>query len=252
MLLRTDPETHRLSYLSIPRDLRVEIPGLRLGEDQLGQPVRRAGAHARHGPQPHRPSDQPRHRRRLRRLQGPHRRARRHRHHRAEADPLEQVRLPVPARAVLELEGLAVRQGPAAHGRTTRARLLAHPHEPARPVRDRRHENSAPAGGRRRGRGQDRELRDVHQAAVHGRLARVTARNRSLGVAARSARLGSVPRRQVAALPPGRRAADDRRRVRDRGGRGQRQRDPDVHSAAPRRSRRGRASRTRPAVRGPR
>ena len=29
MLLRTDPATHRLSYLSIPRDLRVEIPGLR-------------------------------------------------------------------------------------------------------------------------------------------------------------------------------------------------------------------------------
>src|SRR5262245_34381484 len=27
MLLRFDPETHRVSYLSIPRDLRVEIPG---------------------------------------------------------------------------------------------------------------------------------------------------------------------------------------------------------------------------------
>jgi polyisoprenyl-teichoic acid--peptidoglycan teichoic acid transferase len=27
MLLRTDPEHHRLSYLSIPRDLQVEIPG---------------------------------------------------------------------------------------------------------------------------------------------------------------------------------------------------------------------------------
>jgi LCP family protein required for cell wall assembly len=27
MLLRTDPDDHRLSYLSIPRDLRVEIPG---------------------------------------------------------------------------------------------------------------------------------------------------------------------------------------------------------------------------------
>ena len=27
LLLRTDPGTHRLSYLSIPRDLRVEIPG---------------------------------------------------------------------------------------------------------------------------------------------------------------------------------------------------------------------------------
>ena len=27
LLLRTDPETHRISYLSIPRDLRVDIPG---------------------------------------------------------------------------------------------------------------------------------------------------------------------------------------------------------------------------------
>jgi polyisoprenyl-teichoic acid--peptidoglycan teichoic acid transferase len=27
MLVRLDPETHRISYLSIPRDLRVEIPG---------------------------------------------------------------------------------------------------------------------------------------------------------------------------------------------------------------------------------
>ena len=27
MLLRTDPGTHRLYFLSIPRDLRVEIPG---------------------------------------------------------------------------------------------------------------------------------------------------------------------------------------------------------------------------------
>jgi LCP family protein required for cell wall assembly len=27
MLVRTDPERHRISYLSIPRDLRVEIPG---------------------------------------------------------------------------------------------------------------------------------------------------------------------------------------------------------------------------------
>ena len=41
MLLHTDPDTHRLSYLSIPRDLRVEI-WLRLREDQRGEPVRRA------------------------------------------------------------------------------------------------------------------------------------------------------------------------------------------------------------------
>jgi LCP family protein required for cell wall assembly len=33
MLLRTDPGHHRLSYLSIPRDLRVEIPGY--GEERI-------------------------------------------------------------------------------------------------------------------------------------------------------------------------------------------------------------------------
>ena len=27
MLVRTDPDKHRISYLSIPRDLRVDIPG---------------------------------------------------------------------------------------------------------------------------------------------------------------------------------------------------------------------------------
>ena len=27
LLLRTDPSRHRMAYLSIPRDLRVEIPG---------------------------------------------------------------------------------------------------------------------------------------------------------------------------------------------------------------------------------
>ena len=30
MLIRTDPSKHRLAFLSIPRDLRVEIPGMAL------------------------------------------------------------------------------------------------------------------------------------------------------------------------------------------------------------------------------
>ena len=33
MVLRTDPSRHRLVYLSIPRDLRVPIPGH--GEDRI-------------------------------------------------------------------------------------------------------------------------------------------------------------------------------------------------------------------------
>jgi LCP family protein required for cell wall assembly len=43
MLLRTDPGTHRLSYLSIPRDLRVEVPGYGTEKinaaNQLGGPA---------------------------------------------------------------------------------------------------------------------------------------------------------------------------------------------------------------------
>jgi polyisoprenyl-teichoic acid--peptidoglycan teichoic acid transferase len=43
LLLRTDPETHRVSYLSIPRDLRVDIPGYGSGKinaaNQFGGPA---------------------------------------------------------------------------------------------------------------------------------------------------------------------------------------------------------------------
>jgi LCP family protein required for cell wall assembly len=43
LLLRTDPGTHRLAYLSIPRDLRVEIPGYGTSKvnaaNQLGGPA---------------------------------------------------------------------------------------------------------------------------------------------------------------------------------------------------------------------
>lgn len=43
MLIRTDPRTHRLAFLSIPRDLRVEIPGFGAGKVnaafQLGGPT---------------------------------------------------------------------------------------------------------------------------------------------------------------------------------------------------------------------
>lgn len=42
MLLRTDPSHHRLAYLSIPRDLRVPIPGY--GEDRVNSAFSRGGA----------------------------------------------------------------------------------------------------------------------------------------------------------------------------------------------------------------
>src|SRR5436305_7616504 len=42
MILRTDPGRHRLVYLSIPRDLRVPIPGY--GEDRINTALPRGGA----------------------------------------------------------------------------------------------------------------------------------------------------------------------------------------------------------------
>ena len=48
MLLRTDPDHHRLYYLSIPRDLRVEIPGY--GSRRSNRvPGRRPAARPPHG-----------------------------------------------------------------------------------------------------------------------------------------------------------------------------------------------------------
>ena len=42
MLLRTDPERHRISYLSIPRDLEIEIPGF--GHEKINATVPNGGA----------------------------------------------------------------------------------------------------------------------------------------------------------------------------------------------------------------
>ena len=39
LLLRTDPDKHRLAYLSIPRDLRVEIPGHGYGKVNAAYPL---------------------------------------------------------------------------------------------------------------------------------------------------------------------------------------------------------------------
>src|SRR3990172_7290692 len=41
MVLRTDPKRHRLAYLSIPRDLRVEIPGY--GEEKINSAFQLGG-----------------------------------------------------------------------------------------------------------------------------------------------------------------------------------------------------------------
>ena len=45
MLVRTDPDEHRLAYLSIPRDLRVEIPGA--ASDKINAAYASAGRRSR-------------------------------------------------------------------------------------------------------------------------------------------------------------------------------------------------------------
>ena len=68
LLVRTDPGRHRLAYLSIPRDLRVDIPGHGPNKInaafQLGGPV----PDDEDRPRTHRPAAEPRRHRRLRRL----------------------------------------------------------------------------------------------------------------------------------------------------------------------------------------
>ena len=89
MLLRTDPRRHRLAFLSIPRDLRVEIP--EVGTAKINAAFQYGGAPLAlrtireltgHPHPPHRGG-------RLRPLPGADRRRGRDRGRRAEADPVE-------------------------------------------------------------------------------------------------------------------------------------------------------------------
>ena len=81
-LLRTDPPHHRLYYLSIPRDLRVEIPGYGSAKINTAFQVGGPRLAARTVVGLHRHPDQPHRRRQLRRVQRPDRRGRRDRHRR--------------------------------------------------------------------------------------------------------------------------------------------------------------------------
>ncbi len=108
MLLRTDPSHHRLYYLSIPRDLQVPIPGS--GTQKINAAFQIGGAGAR---DPDDPRSSPG-------LDINHvvvvnfadfkdliDAARRDRRQRAEADPLEPVRLPVRDAGALRSSGRA-------------------------------------------------------------------------------------------------------------------------------------------------
>ena len=89
--------THRITGSTTSRSratCRCRFPVVD-AEDQRGVPDRRRGARDQDDPAVHRSRDQPRDGRQLRRLQGSDRRARRDHRQRAEADPLEPLRLPV-------------------------------------------------------------------------------------------------------------------------------------------------------------
>ncbi len=68
ILLRVDPDQDAITLLSIPRDLKVNIPGRRRRQVQRRLHGRRAEADARGRQAAHRPRDQPRRQRRLHRL----------------------------------------------------------------------------------------------------------------------------------------------------------------------------------------
>ena len=179
LLLRTDPSHHRLYYLSIPRDLQVPIPGSSTQKINAAFQIGGAALAIKTIRQFTGLDDQPRDGRQLRRLQGPDRRARRDHGQRAEADPLEPLRLPVREPGALRpVAGLALPQGLAAHERRARADLLAHPREPARPVGDRRHARRAPAGRDGRDRREVHVDRDADRSAVRRQLAREAADDR--------------------------------------------------------------------------
>ena len=146
MLIRTDPSRHRIVYLSIPRDLRVPIEGV--GDTKINAAMSAGGAPlaiktvASYTGLPINhviTVDFPR--------------------FREVIDALGGITINVPERILSNfdcplktqaecdaLEGLALRQGRAAHERQARARLLARAQEPAQSRRHRHHAHRAPAG----------------------------------------------------------------------------------------------------------
>ena len=148
MLIRTDPGKHRLAYLSIPRDLRVEIPGHGAAKInaayQLGGPALAlktvkdlTGLDVNHVAF----VDFDRFRDLIDAVGG------------IDVDvprPIlaNRVRLPVRDRTRCRAwDGWRFEQGTPAHERTAGARLRAHPGEPARSLGDRPRPGPPPATG---------------------------------------------------------------------------------------------------------
>ncbi len=127
MLVRTDPDHHRLFYLSIPRDLWVDIPGY--GSDRINTAYQIGGSALALKTIKEFTGLDIDHVvivdfQRFKQLIDSDRRRRRLR---AACDPLEPLRLPAQAGEVRDLDRLALREGHAAHGWPPCARLLARP-----------------------------------------------------------------------------------------------------------------------------
>ena len=60
ILVRLDPDKNATALMSLPRDLKVQIPGPRRGQDQRRLRLRRPQAHAEDGEAAHRAAHQPR------------------------------------------------------------------------------------------------------------------------------------------------------------------------------------------------
>ena len=148
MLIRTDPSKHRLAFLSIPRDLRVEIPGHGAAKlnaaSQLGGPALTLKT----------VKD-------LTGLDVNHIAVVNFDRFRELIDSVGGIDVVVPKPILSNrfdcpyatsarcqaVGGLALREGHAAHERAAGARLLEDPGEPARPVRDRSRPLAAAAAG---------------------------------------------------------------------------------------------------------
>ena len=146
MLLRTDPGKGRLNYLSIPRDLRVDVPGH--GYDKINAAYQIGG-----------PALAIKTVRGFTDVEVNHVVIVDFDAFTKVIDQVGGVDINVPAPilsnkfdcplldpgALRPLAGLALREGQAAHGRAPRPRLLADPREQAQPARERRHAQRAPA-----------------------------------------------------------------------------------------------------------
>src|SRR5579864_3802307 len=144
---RSRPAPARLP-LDPARPARVD-PRLRRAEDQRRDADRRPEARDPDSRRALRPlaAGESRRRRRHGRLRVADRRGRRDRREHPGEHPLRQVRLPLHGVQVPELEGLALPQGRAASERAPGAHLLAHPRQPAQPVRLGHQPRPAPAAG---------------------------------------------------------------------------------------------------------